>query len=273
MFHKNVDQMIHAARESGARVLLVSQSKNYADWPATSSAHRADLTDEELATWQGHMSNAEEYHDKGDTEIAIRELEAALAIDGRYAETYQRLADLHRERGEFEAARKQYRKAHNTTLANFGTTPKRNNILRELSEQRRTLFLDADRIFEEVSPDGLVGFNLFVDFLHPNLAGHQLLARLIMTTLRTHSVPIEGDRWRDPQQLTSPEVLLARDPSLHARELRIRIVAEVLSERRPVAEMFLERLRKVAPDDPQLKRLERWLAGDLPFDFNLMYGR
>ena len=64
---------------------------------------------------------------------------------------------------------------------------------------------------------------------------------------------------------------IAEKPSLGARELRIRIVAEVMNERKKVAADLIVQLRVRFPEDPELPRLEKWLAGDLPFDFDLIY--
>ena len=44
-----------------------------------------------------------------------------------------------------------------------------------------------------------------------------------------------------------------------------------MNERKHVASELIERLRDRFPDDPELPRLERWLAGELPFDFELIY--
>lgn len=271
MFRKNLEQMIQAARRVGARLLIMSQSKNYADWPVTASVHREGLDDEELAQWQTLMERAAERRAAGDTMAAIAALEEARVVDPRWAATHQQLGDLRRAAGDGEAARIAYREAHNTTLANFGTTPLRNEILRELARSRDTLWIDMDREFEAASPDGLVGFNLFVDFLHPNLAGHQLMARAVFAELKQRGVAVAEEQWASTSTLETPEQLTARLPQLRARELRIRIVAEMLSERPDAARQFLEELSRVAPDDPQLPRIEKWLAGDLPFDFKLVY--
>jgi tetratricopeptide (TPR) repeat protein len=273
MLRTNVDRMIRIAQQAGASVLLLSQSKNYVDWPVTDDTHRADLSSADLMKWNDLVARAREGKKLGDTAGAIRALEQALSLDPKHADTYRRLADLRRSRGEYAAAVELYRRAHNMAGANFGTTPGRNQVLAELAEQRGTLWLDVDRILSAASPNGLVGFNWFIDFLHPNLAAHQLIAQEIFKVLERADLPIAGASWRTPPPLPTPEALLAGNPELHAMELRIRILAEVVFERSDVAGELLGELRKVAPEDPQLDRLEKWVRGELPFDLDLMYGR
>jgi lysophospholipase L1-like esterase len=230
MFETNLEKIVRVAQRSDASVLFLTQSKNYADWPVV-----------------------------GDPRDPI----AARAIE------HHRRAEAFRAEGKLDRAREQYRLAQNTINANFGTTPGRNAMVMELAKQNDELVLDIESIFEANSPHGLVGFNLFVDFLHPNLAGHQLLARSVFEFLRDRALPART--WQEPGALASPDEILAEHPTLGAQELRIRIVAEVMNERTEVAAELIAELRMRFPEDPDLERLEAWLAGDLPFDFDLVY--
>lgn len=230
MFETNLEQIVRVAQRSGASVLFLTQSKNYADWPVV-----GDLDD---------------------------------PVAARAIEHHQR-AKAFRAEGKLDRAREQYRLAQNTFNANFGTTPARNALVIDLAERNGELILDIESIFEANSPHGLVGFNLFVDFLHPNLAGQQLLARSVFDFLRERALP--AGAWREPGALPTPDAILAQSPVLGARELRIRIVAEVMNEQREAAAHLIEQLRIRFPEDPELPRLEKWHAGDLPFDFDLVY--
>ena len=87
--------------------------------------------------------------------------------------------------------------------------------------------------------------------------------------LRDRALPART--WQEPGALASPDEILAEHPPLGAQELRIRIVAEVMNERTEVAAELIAELRMRFPEDPDLERLEAWLAGDLPFDFDLVY--
>jgi len=270
MFRSNVDQMIRIAERAGADVLLLSQSKNYADWPATGDTHAEEMPPADLAAWERHVARADAFEQAGDSAGAIRELEAALRLDPGFTRVHWRLAQLHRERGEHVRAYARYREAHNTALANFGTTPLRNRALRELADERDTLWLDVDRVFEDESSDRLVGFNYFIDFLHPNLAGHLLIARRSFELLRDEGIPLESDRWQEPRELARPENLHRQNPSLRVREVKNRIVAEMLSERGDLALAYLDQLRSLAPDDPQIPRIESWMAGEGQLDFGIV---
>jgi tetratricopeptide (TPR) repeat protein len=265
MFQANVDAMIRVAQRAGADVLLLSQPKNYADWPVIGGMHSEGLSAEHLTRWQEHMRRAEAAFGEGDLTAAAAAYETALALDPGYAETSWRLAGVRRAQGRLEAAAELYRQARETGPANFGTTGERNAVLRDLAQRHDTLWIDMARVFEDASPGGLVGFNLFVDFLHPNLAGHELMARTIADKLRTSGIPAAATEWAPFPGLPPPAELYAAHPALRVLELKAQALAAIESERPAEAARVVAELRVVAPADPQLEQLEQWVAGNLPF--------
>jgi len=98
------------------------------------------------------------------------------------------------------------------------------------------MFVDFDALLADASPHGLVGDNLFCDFLHPNLRAHQLMAAALADVLRANDVPLPHDRWRtDGYSEPSPDALLAADPKLRAREHASRSASCWLALRRDCA--------------------------------------
>ena len=133
-------------------------------------------------------------------------------------------------------------------------------MLAQVARDEDTLWVDMDAVFETSSTDGMVGFNWFVDFLHPNLAGHRLIAETIFAALRARGIPEPAAGWREPDPLPTPEELYADDRSLLVREIRNKIVAAIVSEHTEEAARYLEELRRVDPDDPRLSQLEQWAS-------------
>jgi hypothetical protein len=264
MFRTNLDAIVQAGRDAGARVMLLTQPKNYVDWPVTGGRERPEGDRAARRVWKRHMSMARKRYRAGDLSGAANELEAARAVDPRHGATVWRLAEVRRAMHDARAAAL-YRDAHDLSGDDFGTTSERNATVREVAARRGALFLDMERIFAEASPNGLVGFNLFVDFLHPNLAGQELIAESVAAAIRDARLPDPAVAWRPWPPLPAPEVLLARVPNLRVLELKIRVVAEVISARPDRARAALATLRALAPDDPQLGSLDEWTQGKLPF--------
>jgi tetratricopeptide (TPR) repeat protein len=52
-----------------------------------------------------------------------------------------------------------------------------NTIIEELGLEFHDAVVPVDSVFESASPDGIVGDNLIVDHLHPNVTGYQLMGK------------------------------------------------------------------------------------------------
>jgi tetratricopeptide (TPR) repeat protein len=53
-----------------------------------------------------------------------------------------------------------------------------NKIIKEHARKYECSIVDIEEVFNKISPNGIVGNNLFVDHLHPTLNGHHLIGKL-----------------------------------------------------------------------------------------------
>jgi lysophospholipase L1-like esterase len=223
-YEHNLREMISTMRAAGARVMLLTLSQNFADWPPGASTHRRDLAESQRRSWNALILEGDRQLDEtGDCRLALKPYHQALAIDGAFADLHFKVAGCEERVGNNEAARLHYLLASDLDRALVGAPTSYNEILRRLARDERTLLVDVDELFTSRSPGGLVGDNLFVDPLHPHLLGQQWIAEATAEALREAGVPDDAARWagteyRDPD----PEILLAADPELRVRERLIR---------------------------------------------------
>ena len=94
-----------------------------------------------------------------------------------------------------------------------------NDILRDVARQERAIVVDVDLAFTHASGARLVGYDLFVDSLHVNLRGHQLIADVVANAIRESGVAGPQVRWNpDAFVDPDPEALLDATPDLRFRE-------------------------------------------------------
>jgi tetratricopeptide (TPR) repeat protein len=89
--------------------------------------------------------------------------------------------------GKFELAKVQYYKAKDLDVIRFRAPEDFNTVLLKLGEQYKTPVVPMRKIFEEKSPNGLIGFNLILEHLHPNINGYFLMADAFFQTLRKNN--------------------------------------------------------------------------------------
>jgi len=86
------------------------------------------------------------------------------------------LGRAHEGLANWDEARRAYRRACDYDAAPVRRLQGINDAVRTVAQARGALLVDVERVFEETSPHGLVGFNLIEDYVHPTLQGHQLIA-------------------------------------------------------------------------------------------------
>jgi len=219
LYRLNLEEMARTAREAGARVVFLTLSQNFADWPPGASTHRPGLGDVKQAEWQAHFAEGERAAAAGDCRAALAAWVRALAIDDEYALLLYRMAGCQRAFGHWELARAQYRRASDLDRVPHGAPTEFNDWIRSIAERNGALVADTDALLASASEHGLVGDALINEFAHPNLRAHQLIAGEIEKVLRGAGIPRPASEWRAAQWVDPPpERLVAENPSLRVRE-------------------------------------------------------
>ena len=220
LYRRNLEYIVRTARAAGARVMLLTLSQNFAGWPPGASAHRSGLSADDLATWTRLVEDGTRAADEAhDCPAALAAWGRALAIDDAFADLQYRMARCEERLGDFDAARARYRVASDLDQVPHGAPTHFNDVIREVARAEGALLADADGALVRGSAHGLVGNDLFADWVHPNIGAHQLIAAAIADELRRAGVPAPAERWtRDAYADPDPGALLAADPGLRVRE-------------------------------------------------------
>jgi lysophospholipase L1-like esterase len=70
-----------------------------------------------------------------------------------------------------------FRLAKELDVLRFRAPEKMNKIINNLGKEFHVAVVSIDSIFRSASPEGILGNNLFVDHLHPNVKGYQLIGK------------------------------------------------------------------------------------------------
>jgi tetratricopeptide (TPR) repeat protein len=180
-FRSNLSDIVSAAQDAGASVLISTVGVNLKDSAPFASLHRADLTLKERDAWEGKVREGAALEDAGRHSEALDRYLAAAAIDDRYAELQYRIGRAYYALGEFATARQRFELARDLDTLRFRADGKINEITREVAEAAgpRVELVDAEQLFSEASPHGIPGRELFYEHVHMNPHGNYLLARAL----------------------------------------------------------------------------------------------
>jgi tetratricopeptide (TPR) repeat protein len=250
----NLREMTLAMERVGARVILASIGQNLSDWPPGASLHRRDLSDAELRDFDDAVHDAEVAYARGDLDRAVASYRRAIAIDDGFAQTHFDLARLLRDLARIEEARRHFALASDLDQVPHGAHSTFNDTIAEVARERGATFMDVAAELRRRSGTKLVGDDLFVDMVHPNLLAHLTIARSVFDGLRREDWP-PGARWEPLAPLPSPDELLAADPHLRFLEQHVRAFACQLAMRPACAEDAAAAMRALEPENPIIESL------------------
>lgn len=177
-FEHSVRTMIEMCRRADVPLILVNLGANLRDCPPFKSEHPPGLNPRDERTWQVAFESATKL-EEDDLSSALEQYQIAEAIDDQYALLAYRMARCFDRLDQIADARRYYRKARNLDVCPLRILDEMEARLRRLADETETPLVNARRLLEEHSPDGIPGYDAYLDHVHPTVQGHQWIAQAI----------------------------------------------------------------------------------------------
>lgn len=100
------------------------------------------------------------------------------------AEQVFRAAQSQDRQGDYEQARRLYARARDLDALRFRAAGEFNDVIHRIARKYGSPVVPTKSCFEAASPQGIIGDNLMVDHLHPNIDGCFLMAEVFFDTLK-----------------------------------------------------------------------------------------
>ena len=174
------------AGEKGIPVLLCTVPVNLRDWIPLVSYNR--LAGEERAEWQksynmGLRGFLNQKHEEGAACMA-----QAIELEPEHAESYFWMGRL-LEFSDREKALEYSQRACDLDYNPFRAISDFNDSLRSIANETPEVHLvDLAAAFTRESKNGIPGFDLFLDYVHPNTQGHLLVAEEVLGAMETQGL-------------------------------------------------------------------------------------
>lgn len=227
-FERNLRDTVAVARRSGARVIVSTVATNLKDCGPFSSQHREDLAQDDLRSWTALVQQGSDLESARSYDDALKHYRAAAKIDDQYAELEFRIARTLWMQGDYSGAKEHFLRARDLDTLRFRADSKINDINRSVATSGAEL-VDAEAIFSQKSPNGLIGSDLVYEHVHMTPLGNYLLARAMFLQIASQ-LPSEAGK------LTGSEV-----PSEAECE---QLLAFTSHDRTRITTEMLERIQK-----------------------------
>ena len=182
-FRQNLTDIRRITLASGAKIVFSSVVSNTEDFAPLASEHRPDITQAELAQWQRHFQKGSLKLLRGDFRASIIELKSAMKLDDEHAELHFKLGTAYLASGDRELAREHLTRARDLDTLKFRADSRINTIIKDVASTDKTgrvHYVDPTSF----TSDGMPGFDVFLEHVHFNSTGNDLLAAIFFETVK-----------------------------------------------------------------------------------------
>jgi len=220
-YRYNLMRCVDIARSVGADVILVTPGSNLRDCSPFKSQHRKALSDIDLNRWYVLFSQAGKAFVANQLDRTLSMLDAALAIDDRYAQAHYLRGRALWMLGRYDEAKTAFMRAIDEDICPLRATGAMLEIVKEVGRDRDVPVVDFVGLLNRLSKHDTPGEELFLDHVHPTIEANSRLALLLLETMDKKGIVHFSSGWDGVriQQITK-EVEDRLDERAHAFALR-----------------------------------------------------
>jgi tetratricopeptide (TPR) repeat protein len=176
-FRENYEEIINIARENNIPIIISNLVRNE-DGLYPFISFQSELISDSLATLSRKFYNLGlEKMDAKNYPGAAEYFNESLSIDSIPANVHYLLGKCYEQLAKYDQAERQYSLAADLDGLRFRAPSEFNNIITRLGKQYQVPVADVNNQFKLNSENGIIGSNLLVDHVHPNIRGYFLLAK------------------------------------------------------------------------------------------------
>ncbi|MEX0747574.1 MAG: hypothetical protein WD275_06185, partial [Rhodothermales bacterium] len=221
-FRSNLSRLLSKYRAHGIPVLIGTVASNERDHEPFETGFSAGA---DTSAWTASYRRGLEAAGRGEIAASIAAFESAAKIDSVNADAYFALGRILERAGRFAEARKAFVAAKDRDELRFRAPEEMNAIIREEAARNGARVVETREVLAEASANGIIGSDVMMEHLHPNVQGYFLIADAFYNALRDQHL-IGGWSGYVPAEDARAEVLLTPVDSL-AGEFRVRQLKSV----------------------------------------------
>ena len=201
-FEDSLRQIVQTCQTARIPLFLIKLGCNLRDCPPYKSEHPADISTANEQAWQQHF-DAGAAEEKTDPHSAMAEYRAAEKIDPRYALLLYRMGRLLDEQKKESEALDYYIRARDEDVCPLRMPTRHEQILSRVAAERRVPLIDAAGIIAAQSLDHIPGNDWYLDHVHPNIGGDQLISQALAEQAISMQLASPARPWSDTERETA----------------------------------------------------------------------
>jgi tetratricopeptide (TPR) repeat protein len=204
-FRENLQDLKEHCLSAGIPLILGTQVSNLRDQPPLGSEN-STAPGQQRSLFQQWYNGGVELQSKRSIDSAIVSFQSAIGVDSLCADAHYRLAECLEAKGRSQEALSEYILARDYDALRFRTDTKFNNLIRSMEDHEHCFVADIEATFKSLSEDSLIGHNLTIDHLHPNLGGYFILAKTIAQVMHNNGLLASRQDWNSADTINENEL-------------------------------------------------------------------
>lgn len=180
-YEANLRALLARYRRAGVPVWIGTLASNLRDRPPFIAGHAPGA---DVAEWRRQMAAGEAALAGHDAAAALSAFEAAVDADDLHAGGHFARGRALERLGRNAGARAAYAAARDRDELRFRAPSAINRILRQAAAEEGARVVEVEAAFDRAAENGLVGHDLMLEHLHPNVEGYFVLADAFYRALR-----------------------------------------------------------------------------------------
>ncbi|HXX65282.1 MAG TPA: tetratricopeptide repeat protein [Bacteroidota bacterium] len=182
---ENLNAIITVAEEHHVPILFSTVVSNIHDQPPFVSVFAPTTDAAAQRNWKTNVGEGDSAMARGAITDALNDYRNAVSLDSSNAMGRFKYGQALAASGRFDEARTEFTAAKDLDALRFRASEEFNRALTLTCARRNVPVCKIDSAFASASPHGLIGRELILEHLHPNIAGYFLMAKTWARDIRT----------------------------------------------------------------------------------------
>ena len=192
-FRQNLQDILQTIKKNNVPVIVGTLVSNVRDHEPFESLFSPGFDNK--AAWNDLYTRGLGLESKADFAGAVELYLQAAELDSMPAKLYFRLGRCYEALGQYAQALQTYRKARDLDALRFRASTEFNDVIQSVCRQEGVAVAKVDSLFRAHSAHSLIGNNLILEHLHPNVKGYFLISDAFCRTMAAADVLKPKDQW------------------------------------------------------------------------------
>ena len=176
----NLQRMIQLTAKAHVPLLLVNPVSNLKDCPPFKIEPSSNLGQVDRQRVEQLQHDA---HSAKSLALRLEKLEAAVALDPLHAGIQYQLGKCYEDLEQFKKARQSFLAAKDQDVCPLRMLESMHAVLLRTASETDTPLIDARKLLENRSSEGIPGKKVLLDHVHPTIEAHQWIAQALLETM------------------------------------------------------------------------------------------